>query len=169
MPVATSLSGPWTSLVGGWGWHGVVVVGGWVGDTLCGPWKPLVRGWVGLRWHGVRRWAGHCDPGRLWRAGQQGPDNPPTASPPHPHPPPLTLCCPHPYAAFFLAADVTNITMAHIHIGNATTSGLPVVILLPVNGTATNGKLPTLSPPVDAAIKVGVSAAGPFDPGTPPL
>lgn len=33
-----------------------------------------------------------------------------------------------------LPADVKRMTMAHIHLGNASTNGNPIVILLPIGG-----------------------------------
>ena len=42
----------------------------------------------------------------------------------------LTPTCPPPHAG------ITNLTMAHIHLGNSTTNGPPVVILLPVGEAA---------------------------------
>ncbi|KAI3431383.1 hypothetical protein D9Q98_004437 [Chlorella vulgaris] len=44
-------------------------------------------------------------------------------------------------------SDIANLTMAHIHVGNDTTNGPVAVILVPVNGTMTDGSLPMLETP----------------------
>ncbi|KAL4425314.1 hypothetical protein ABPG75_009330 [Micractinium tetrahymenae] len=42
---------------------------------------------------------------------------------------------------------IENMTMAHIHAGNASENGAPVVILVPVGGKANNNSLPMLKTP----------------------
>lgn len=43
--------------------------------------------------------------------------------------------------------DGVNITMAHIHLGNATTNGPPIVYLVPGGNAAESSSLPMLDPP----------------------
>jgi hypothetical protein len=43
--------------------------------------------------------------------------------------------------------DAVNVTMAHIHLGNSSTNGPPIVYLVPGGNAAKNSTLPMLTPP----------------------
>ncbi|KAI7842628.1 hypothetical protein COHA_003732 [Chlorella ohadii] len=63
--------------------------------------------------------------------------------------------------------DGVNVTMAHIHLGNASTNGPPIVYLVPGGNAAQNSTLPMLMPPRSGSNLVFSGTFRPSDVGAP--